>query len=72
MPIKECTRSGITKLICKANGVDCTVDDWKVAPEDMLTLNPHSDQPTKSKDQMIYIQQRSHGVMFVDSYKLLA
>ncbi len=49
-----------------------TDDDWKVAPDDMLTVNPHSDQPTKRKDQMIYIQQRSHGVMFVDSDKLLA
>jgi hypothetical protein len=57
MPIKycdkncpKCIQDGVTKLTCKANVPN---DDWKVLPDNMLELNPHSDAPDKSKDQVL-------------------
>jgi hypothetical protein len=60
MPIKycnkkdcqKCIQDGVTELICKAN-VDITKDKWKVLPVNMLELNPDSDVPDKSKDQVL-------------------
>jgi hypothetical protein len=71
MPIKESTQNGVTKLVCKSNGVDDSVDHWKLLPPGMLELSPYSDIPDRRKDQMIYIEQKANGIMVVDSDKLL-
>jgi hypothetical protein len=72
MPIKTETNvtTGQVELVCKSNGVTTTVDKWKPLPPDMLQLNPNSDEPDKKKDQTIYIDQKSQGIMIVDSDKL--
>ena len=72
MPIRYETdaKTGQAYLVCKSNGVDTTMDKWKELPRVMLQLNPLQDKPDKTKNQMIYIEQKSKGIMIVDSDKL--
>jgi len=42
------------RLRCKSNGVDTSVDPWKDVKSGWLKLNPNSDAPSKSKDQVIF------------------
>ena len=39
--------------MCKSNGVNDTVDPWKEEKPEWLQLNPRSDKPSKTKDQVI-------------------
>jgi len=60
-------------------GVECKTnldnDHWKKLSDyevqEMLRLNPDSDIPDRSKDQIIYIQRQSSGIMIVDSDKIM-
>ena len=72
MPIID----GTNGVECKTNTYndDHTEDHWqKLSYNDVqaiLRLNPDSDRPDRNKDQIIYIQRRSRGIMIVDSDKI--
>ena len=68
--------NGSNGFECKTNTYndDHTEDHWqKLSYNDVqaiLRLNPDSDRPDRTKDQIIYIQRRSRGIMIVDSDKI--
>ena len=41
------------KLMCESNGVDDTVDPLKEVKPEWLQLNPRSEKPSKTNDQVV-------------------